>query len=182
MSYLDQIKQHQPQPRIGISACLLGERVRYDGGHKRHPFLADTLAQLVEFVPICPEVEVGMGTPRETLHLVGDPAAPLLLTTETGQDHTGAMQAWAAQRLSTLAELELHGYIFKSRSPSCGLLDVPIYPLAGGAAQSGRGLFASALLVRFPALPVTEESRLNDVAGREDFLARVFIYYQEERA
>ncbi len=181
MAMLDQIGQLSERLRIGISACLLGQPVRYDGGHKRYAFLADTLAQFVDLVPVCPEVEVGMGTPRETLHLVGDPAAPLMVTTETAQDHTVAMQAWSAQRLDALAELALCGYIFKSRSPSCGLVNVPIYPLDGGAEQTGRGLFASALVTRFPALPVIEEGVLNDAADRKDFLERVWAYYQAQR-
>ncbi|MBF0496332.1 MAG: DUF523 domain-containing protein, partial [Deltaproteobacteria bacterium] len=106
--------------KIGVSACLLGEQVRYDGGHRRNPFIADTLGQFVQFVPVCPEAECGFGVPRETMRLVGDPEAPRLVTTQTGQDHTNRMRAWTEHRVAELGGDDLSGFIFKSGSPSCG--------------------------------------------------------------
>ncbi len=170
---------HAPQPiRIGISACLLGQEVRFDGGHKRDQFLADTLGQQVEWVPVCPEVEMGLGTPRETLRLVQDQGRRdsfRMVTTRTGIDHTDGMNRWAARRLDALArdEPDLCGYVLKKDSPSCGMERVKTYSSeAGMPERNGRGLFASALLRRFPTLPVEEEGRLNDLALRENFIER----------
>jgi uncharacterized protein YbgA (DUF1722 family)/uncharacterized protein YbbK (DUF523 family) len=160
--------------RLGVSACLMGEPVRYDGGHKRDPFLTETLAPFVEWVPVCPELEIGLGVPRDTLRLVGEPRAPRLVVERTGEDLTPAMQRFVRRRLDDLAALELDGYVLKGASPSCGLFRVRVYGEGGVAGAGGRGIFASALVERFPALPVEEEGRLSDPVLRENFLERVF--------
>jgi len=170
-------------PRIGISACLLGDQVRFDGGHKRDPFLTDVLAPHVHYVRVCPEVEVGMGTPRETLRLVRAGSASVrMVTTRTGIDHTDAMAAWSARRLSELEREDLSGYILKKESPSCGMERVKVFGESGMAERNGRGIFAAALLRRFPNLPVEEEGRLADPRLRENFIERVFAYQRLRRS
>ena len=166
-----------PPIRIGISACLLGEEVRFDGGHKRDRFLTEVLGPFVEWVPVCPEVELGMGTPRETLRLVRGGSGLRMVTTRTEIDHTEAMNRWAARRVEALAREDLSGYVLKKDSPSCGMERVKVYSAAGGMPErSGRGLFAAALMTRFPDLPVEEEGRLSDPRLRENFIERVFAY------
>jgi uncharacterized protein YbgA (DUF1722 family)/uncharacterized protein YbbK (DUF523 family) len=166
--------------RIGISACLLGEEVRFDGGHKRDPFLTRVLGPHVEWVPICPEVEVGMGTPREPLRLERVPGAAGLrmLTTRSRVDHTDSMNRWARGRLDRLSRdaQDLCGYILKKDSPSCGMERVKTYGRGGMPERNGRGLFASALIERFPLLPVEEEGRLSDPRLRENFIERIFTF------
>lgn len=163
--------------RIGVSACLLGQGVRWDGGHQRDRFVADVLADFVEFVPVCPEVGSGLPTPRGTLRLVGDPAAPRLRFRESGVDHTDALEAFARGETRRLADLELCGFILKKDSPSCGMERVRVYhPGGGSAVRTGVGLFARALLRSQPNLPVEEDGRLNDPVLRENFLERVFAY------
>jgi uncharacterized protein YbgA (DUF1722 family)/uncharacterized protein YbbK (DUF523 family) len=168
--------------KIGISACLLGQEVRFDGGHKRDRFLTDVLGPHVEWVPICPEVEMGLGTPRETLRLVrvGGDAAPLrMITTRTGIDHTDSMNRWARTRLDALEREapDLCGYVLKKDSPSCGMERVKTFGGERGSPErNGRGLFAAALIDRFPSLPVEEEGRLSDSRLRENFIERVFAY------
>ena len=160
--------------RIGVSACLLGQPVRYDGGHKADPFILETLGRYFSWVPVCPEVEIGLGTPRETLRLVGDTAAPKLIATVSGRNHTSAMQHFAEKRLTQLAALGLHGYILKRNSPSCGMMGVPVYDSSATPRLRGRGLFAQVLAARLPLLPVEEEGRLQDPRLREHFVDRVF--------
>jgi uncharacterized protein YbgA (DUF1722 family)/uncharacterized protein YbbK (DUF523 family) len=160
--------------KMGISACLLGEHVRYDGGHKLDRFLRDTFGQYVAFVSVCPEVECGLPTPRESMHLVGDPADPHLVTTRTGIDHTDRMKQWSRKRLDDLAKEELCGFIFKRNSPSSGMTGVKIYTDAGKQAHQGSGLFASAFMSYFPLIPVEDEGRLHDPRLRENFIERVF--------
>jgi uncharacterized protein YbgA (DUF1722 family)/uncharacterized protein YbbK (DUF523 family) len=163
-------------PVIGVSRCLLGERVRYDGGHKRDRFLTETLAPFVRFVPVCPEVECGLGVPRESLRLVGDPAAPRLVTVRSGVDHSERMAQWAQARLDELAGEGLCGFVFKHGSPSSGMARVKVYPEGGGIPQmKGRGVFAGRFLDRFPLIPAEDEGRLNDAALRENFIERVFV-------
>lgn len=164
--------------RIGVSACLLGEEVRFDGGHKRDAFLTSTLEPHVEFVPVCPEVEMGLGTPRETLRLVRTGRGVRMITTRTAIDHTDAMNRWSARRLDALERENLSGYVLKKDSPSCGMERVKTYsPGAGDVPKrDGRGLFAAALLERMPLLPVEEEGRLSDPVLRENFIERVFAY------
>jgi uncharacterized protein YbgA (DUF1722 family)/uncharacterized protein YbbK (DUF523 family) len=160
--------------RLGISQCLLGDPVRYDGGHKLDHFLRDTLGRYVTFVPVCPEVECGLPVPRESMRLVGDPASPRLVTTRTGIDHTERMQNWARGRLDQLAHEDLCGFVFKKNSPSSGMLRVKVYNAAGVPASSGSGLFAQAFMARFPRIPVEEEGRLHDPKLRENFIERMF--------
>ncbi len=161
--------------KVGISACLLGEKVRYDGGHKLDRFLRDTLGQYVEYVPVCPEVESGLGIPREALRLVGDVAAPRLVTSRTNRDFTDKMNAWAKGRLAELESEDLCGFVFKSKSPSSGMARVKVYNDKGMPVQQGVGLFARAFMEHFSLIPVEEEGRLHDPKLRENFIERIFI-------
>lgn len=166
-----------PSPlRIGISRCLLGEEVRFDGGHKRDSFLADTLSRYVEWVPVCPEVEVGLGIPREAMRLVGDARAPRLITIKTGIDHTHAMERFSHRHVRELEAMDLCGYVFKKDSPSCGTERVRVYNRHGMPNRTGVGLFARAFMEHFPLVPVEEEGRLNDPLLQENFIERVFCY------
>lgn len=160
--------------RLGISTCLLGEPVRYDGGHKRDRFITDTLGQYVEFVPVCPETECGLGVPRESMRLQGDPAAPRLVTSRTGVDHTDRMVAWAERRLKELEKEDLCGFIFKSDSPSSGMERVRVYSDKGMPERKGVGIFARRFMEHFPLLPVEEEGRLHDPKLRENFIESIF--------
>jgi uncharacterized protein YbbK (DUF523 family)/uncharacterized protein YbgA (DUF1722 family) len=162
--------------RLGISSCLLGHEVRYDGGEKRDRFLTDVLGRVVEWVPVCPEVELGMGVPREPVRLVGDGDAVRMLAETSGRDHTRAMQTWARRQLRLVARLDLCGYVLKQESPSCGVQRVRVHGPAGRSAKRGRGLFAAELRQAFPHLPVEEEGRLADPAIRESFVERIFAY------
>lgn len=169
-------KWQQPDRiRLGVSSCLLGDEVRYDGGHKRDTFLVDTLGPFVDWVPVCPEVEIGLGVPRPPIRLVGDdPGAPRLIVEKSGEDLTARMRRWAAARVVELGGLGLHGYVLKRGSPSCGLLRVRVYGEDGAPGRVGRGLFAAALVDALPLLPVEEEGRLTDPGIRENFIERVF--------
>lgn len=160
--------------RLGVSACLLGAEVRYDGGHKKDSFLTDTLGPFVEWIPVCPEVEIGLGIPRDTLRLAGDEEAPRLVVQKTGEDLTARMRRYAETKTRQLEALGLHGYVLKRASPSCGLFRVRVYRESGTPIGGGRGLYADELVRRFPALPVEEEGRLSDAAIRENFIERVF--------
>ncbi len=162
--------------RVGVSACLMGEAVRFDGGHKRNDFLADALGNFVEFVPVCPEVEIGLGVPRATLRLVREKSETRLLANDTGADHTQAMLRFAERRAVALAREDLSGYVLKKDSPSCGMERVRVYGADGILWRDGRGLFARVLLARYPNLPVEEEGRLKDPQLRENFIERVFAY------
>jgi uncharacterized protein YbgA (DUF1722 family)/uncharacterized protein YbbK (DUF523 family) len=160
--------------KIGVSACLLGEEVRFDGGHKHDRYLTGVLGRFVSYVPVCPEVECGMGIPRETLRLVGDPEQPRLVTTRTGIDHTERMKKWAAERLDRLEKEDLCGFVFKKDSPSSGMVRVKVYNEKGMPEKKGSGIFARAFMDRFPLIPTEEEGRLNDMGLRENFLEQVF--------
>ncbi|MFO7496931.1 MAG: DUF523 and DUF1722 domain-containing protein [Desulfobacterales bacterium] len=160
--------------KIGVSSCLLGNPVRWNGGHKRDSFIVDTLGQFVEFVPVCPEVECGLGVPRETLRLVGEPENPRLVTSRSNLDHTERMQQWAAARLAELATEDLCGFIFKKDSPSSGMARVKVYTPKGMPHKTGVGVFARAFMQRFPLVPVEEEGRLNDPKLRENFIEQIF--------
>jgi uncharacterized protein YbgA (DUF1722 family)/uncharacterized protein YbbK (DUF523 family) len=164
--------------RIGISSCLLGEQVRYDGGHKRDAYLVETLGPYVEWVPVCPEVEMGLGTPRDTLRLVRVAEAIRMVMPKTGADHTKGMRSFSSRRMRALADQDLCGYILKKGSPSCGMERVRVFDAHGVPTKSGRGLFAEALLERLPNLPVEEEGRLADPRLRENFIERVFAYHR----
>jgi uncharacterized protein YbgA (DUF1722 family)/uncharacterized protein YbbK (DUF523 family) len=163
--------------RLGISACLLGQPVRFDGGHKLDRFITDTLGKYVEFVPVCPEVECGLGVPREAMRLVGAPAAPRLMTIRTKVDLTERMAAWARKRVQELEQENLCGFIFKSKSPSSGMERVKVYsdPPQGAPVTRGVGLFARAFMEHFPLLPVEDEGRLHDPVLRENFIERLFV-------
>jgi uncharacterized protein YbbK (DUF523 family) len=159
--------------KIGISTCLTGEKVRYDGGHKLDRYITDTLGQYLDYVPVCPEVEYGLPVPREPLRLVGDSASPRLLTSRTGIDHTEGMSRWAERRLDDLEREEICGFIFKSRSPSSGLKGVKVYTASGMPSHSGTGIFAAAFIRRNPLLPVIDDGRLHDPSLRETFVDAV---------
>ncbi|HSQ34792.1 MAG TPA: DUF523 and DUF1722 domain-containing protein [Candidatus Binatia bacterium] len=162
--------------KLGISSCLLGNKVRFDGGHKFDPFLVNTLGQFVEYVPVCPEVESGFPVPREAFRLVGAPAAPRLLTRQSGVDATAQMENWMEKKLPLLEKENLCGFIFKSKSPSSGMERVKVYNEKGMAEKNGVGIFARALMARLPLLPVEEEGRLQDIPLRENFIVRIFVY------
>ena len=170
-----------PPIRIGISSCLLGEPVRFDGGHKRDPFLTDTFGAFVEWVPVCPEVECGFGTPRESMRLVRVDGDVRLLTVRTAVDLTDRLAAYTRRRVAELDAEELCGYVLKKDSPSCGMHRVKIYATGGVPEKAGRGIFADGLVQRFPALPVEEEGRLSDPRLRENFVERVFAYARLRR-
>lgn len=162
--------------RLGISRCLLGDEVRFDRGHKRDQFLTDVLGRYVEWVPVCPEVEAGLGIPREAMRLVGNPQHPRLVTITSKHDHTAALEAMVEGRLDSLRKLNLSGFVFKRGSPSCGIERVRVYTPQGMPSHSGAGIFAKAFRDEFPLIPVEEEGRLCDAALRENFIERVFCY------
>ena len=162
--------------RIGISSCLLGEKVRYDSGHKLDRYITDVLGKYFSFVPVCPEVEVGMGVPREPVHLAGDEKAPRMVGNTSGEDWTDRMIKFRENRLRQLEKYELSGYILKKDSPSCGMERVKIYKGSGAPSKAARGLWGGALVDHFPPLPIEEEGRLNDHRLRENFIVRVFAY------
>ena len=164
------------RPRVGVSSCLLGEAVRFDGGHKRTTVLTEVLGPLVEWVPVCPEVEMGLGTPRDTLRLDRSGGDLRMVVSKTGRDHTHAMRDFAARRVLELATRGLSGYVFKANSPSCGVERVLVYTEGGTPERTGRGLFAEELIRQNPLLPVEEEGRLSDARIRDDFIERVFAY------
>ncbi len=164
--------------RVGVSSCLLGNQVRYDGGHKQDRYVLDTLAQYVDLVSVCPEVEVGMTIPRPTVRLEGDPDSPRMVAPSTGEDWTARMNAYAKRRAAELAEHELCGFIFKKNSPSCGVWRVKVYADKGMPSRQGSGLFAAEMVRRYPQLPIEEEGRLCDPHLRENFLERVFAYHR----
>lgn len=160
--------------RVGISSCLLGDEVRFDGGHKRDAQLIDLLGPHVEWIRVCPEVEVGMGVPREPVRLVRAGGDVRMITVSTSIDYTDAMRAWAARRAAALAAMDLDGYVLKSDSPSCGMDGVKLYdPESRSWSRDGVGLFAAALMAACPDLPVEEEGRLADPAIRARFIQRL---------
>jgi len=161
--------------RLGISTCLLGENVRYDGGHKLDRFLTDTLGQYVVYVPVCPEVECGLPIPRESMHLEGDPESPRLVTLRTKLDMTERMVNWAKKRVVELEKEGLCGFIFKSDSPSSGMERVRVYNEKGMPVKKGVGMFARIFMEHYPLLPVEDEGRLHDPKLRENFIERIFV-------
>ena len=160
---------------VGVSACLLGEKVRYDGGDKYDRQLVENLGRYFRLVPVCPEVESGMTVPREPMRLEGEPAAPRLVTHQSRRDLTDQMLAYCRAKQPWLAQQGLSGFVFKSKSPSSGPWKVPVHS-PGGTQHSASGLFAGAVLRQFPLLPVEEEGRLQDQELREGFIERVFAY------
>jgi uncharacterized protein YbgA (DUF1722 family)/uncharacterized protein YbbK (DUF523 family) len=161
---------------LGISTCLLGENVRYDGGHRLDRFLTETLGQYVHYIPVCPEVECGLPIPREAMHLEGDLNSPLLVTSRTKQDMTERMVQWAQRRVVELEKEDLCGFIFKSNSPSSGMEGVRVYNEKGIPIKKGVGMFARVFMDHFPLLPVEDEGRLSDPKIRENFIERIFAF------
>ena len=162
------------RPRIAISACLLGEKVRFDGQGKRAPWLRNHLSDHVDWVPLCPEVGIGLSVPRDTLRLVSSSQGPRLVTTRTGEDHTEAMTSWSAVKLDELSEQDVDGFLLASKSPSCGLSRVRLYDQNNVPSTSQEGVFGAALKQRFPRLPASESGQLNDPRLRDEFVERVF--------
>lgn len=173
--------RYDDRPRVGISQCLLGEEVRYDGGHKRDRFITDVLAGCFDWVPVCPEMEVGMGTPREPVRLQRGPDGPRMVGVESGEDWTGRMRAYSRRRCDELAPAGLRGFILKSASPSCGMEEVELHDRHDGSSRDGVGLFARQLMDRFPDLPVEEEGSLDDLRLRDSFICRVYTYHRWRR-
>ncbi|HEY6105567.1 MAG TPA: DUF523 and DUF1722 domain-containing protein [Anaeromyxobacteraceae bacterium] len=169
------MKAGQGEIRVGVSTCLLGQHVRFERGHKKDAFVTGPLARFVALVPVCPEVDLGMGTPRESVRLVRLGDGVRMVGHRSGTDHTDAMRRWAEGQVRELEGEDLCGYVLKKDSPSCGMERVKVYA-KGPAARTGRGLFAEALMDRMPLLPVEEEGRLNDPRLRENFIERVFAY------
>jgi len=166
--------------RLGISSCLLGQEVRYDGGHKRDVFLIETLGRHVEWVPVCPEIEAGMGVPREPIRLerVAGRDAIRVRAPRSGTDWTEALTTTVRQRVEALAAMDLSGYVLKSKSPTCGLFRVRVWHDADQPDRDGTGVFAAELQRRLPQLPLEEEGRLLDARLRENFIERVFAYWR----
>ena len=169
-----------PVIRLGISSCLLGEQDRWDGGHKLDPWLADQLGRFARYYPVCPEVGCGFGVPREPLCLVGDPSAPRLVTSRSKQDHTRRMLQWARSKVRELDGKDLCGFVFKGKSPNCGIARVRVYGVKGKGAPSstGQGLFARAFMDHFPLFPVEDDGRLHDPQLRANFIERCFVMQQ----
>ena len=169
-------EQNMEKIKLGISACLLGEKVRYDGQHKLDRFLAGTLSEYVEWVPVCPEVGCGLPVPREAMHLAGNPESPRLVTVRSGIDHTERMLDWTKSKLEELEKEALCGFVFKSKSPSSGMTKVKVYNDNGMPSKTGVGLFAREFMKKFPLLPVEDEGRINDPILRENFIERIFVF------
>lgn len=164
--------------RVGVSSCLLGREVRYDGGHKRDRYLTDVIGDWVKWVPVCPELEIGLGVPRPTIRLEGVAADPRLIEPGSGEDLTERMTDYSEKRVTELQELDLDGYVLKRASPSCGMERVRVWNDGGMPDKSGVGVFADVLMGRWPNLPVEEEGRLNDAVLRENFVERIFFRHR----
>lgn len=162
--------------KLGISACLLGEKVRYDGGHKLDTFIKDALGKYAEYVPVCPEVECGLGVPRKSMRLEGKPDSPRLIITEIRQDMTRRMVNWSQKRAIQLENEGIRGFIFKSNSPSCGIKKVNVYNEKNIPVEAGAGIFAEIFIKHFPLLLVEDEEHLNDPGLRENFIERIFAF------
>ena len=163
------------RPRLAVSSCLLGQAVRYDGRHKRHNWLVDTLGRCVDFEPLCPEVSIGLGIPREPVQLTGDPRHPCVrAVSHPDRDVTADLQAEGHAVATTLGGVA--GYVFKSRSPSCGLFHVGVLTESGRIVHSGQGVYARVIQKACPCLPLEEEGRLDDAALRENFVNRLYTY------
>ncbi|UCD64883.1 MAG: DUF523 and DUF1722 domain-containing protein [Candidatus Zixiibacteriota bacterium] len=162
--------------KIGISTCLLGQKVRFDGGHKHDRYITDMLGQYFRFLPVCPELEIGMGVPREAVRLEGSADSPQMVGNKTRKDWTEKMVRYSEKRVRARDLSDICGYILKKDSPSCGMERVKIYGDSGMARRDGVGLYAASLLKHFPLLPIEEEGRLNDARLRENFIVRVFSY------
>jgi uncharacterized protein YbgA (DUF1722 family)/uncharacterized protein YbbK (DUF523 family) len=161
-------------PSLGVSSCLVGQEVRFDGGHTRNPFVVDQLGRWFDCVPVCPEVEMGMGIPRPTIRLEEHSAGVRLVAPSTGEDFTARMSRFSKRRVRELQKSDLDGYVLKKSSPSCGMERLRVYGSDGPIRRDGVGFFARELMERWPALPIEEEGRLNDARLRENFIERVF--------
>jgi len=164
------------KPCMGISPCLLGKKVRYDGGDRRNRYITDTLGKYFAWIPVCPEVEYGLGIPREPMQLVGDPARPRIVTISTGIDHTDGMVKWAENKFVELEKEDLCGFIFKSKSPSSAIQGVTILSSSGISCGVGPGIFGGAFIRQFSMIPVIDDEQLEDPVSRKDFLEKVFAF------
>jgi len=169
------------RPRVAVSACLLGEAVRWDGAHKRDAYVTDELARLVELVPVCPEVEIGLGVPREPVRIDLVDGERRLVAPGIGSDHTAAMRAYAEREVTELRRLGIAGCVLKSRSPSCGVRDTPVHPDGGEPTDPGPGSFTEVLQARLPGLPIEDERALQEPSARASFLECVFDYARTHR-
>ncbi len=163
--------------KLGISSCLIGELVRYNGQHKRDNYIINVLGQFASWIPVCPEVEVGMGVPREPIRLVDEDGDIRVKTTKTQRDYTDALAKYSTKRCLALATELLDGYILKAKSPTCGMERVKVYK-GNGVRKDGVGAFAKVLMATMPELPVEEEGRLNDPRLRENFISRCYAYHR----
>ncbi len=177
-----EVRKGGSRPRVGISACLLGEKVRYDGGHKRDDLLLESLGKHLDFVPVCPEYELGLGVPREPIALAGDPENPRLVGLETGVDLTERMRSFCRKRAGQAAAEGIRGFILKSKSPSCGLGGLEVLQPGGEILKVGVGFWARALLESLPGLPVEESDRLRDPSRQRAFLEKVMAYSGKQSA
>jgi uncharacterized protein YbbK (DUF523 family) len=171
------------RPRVGVSACLLGRQVRYDGDHKRDAWVAGELARAFELVPVCPEVELGLGVPRDPIRLVTAPTGTRLVCPRTGRDLTTEMSAWAETRVRALAAERLAGFVLKAASPSCGPAAVKVFASSEAetpASLDGTGFFARALLREFPDMPIADETALATPAARQSFVESVMVYCEKK--
>lgn len=162
--------------KVGVSTCLLGQKVRFDGGHKKDHYITDILGDYFRFIPVCPELEIGMGVPREAVRLEGDPDSPRMVASRSGKDWTHAMNRYTARRVKQRDLSDICGYVLKKDSPSCGMERVKLYDSSGMPGRKAVGLYAAGLLKQLPLLPVEEEGRLNDLKLRDNFIVRVFAY------
>ena len=166
--------------RVGISSCLMGAEVRFDGGHKRDTYINTTLSRYFEFVPVCPEVAIGLATPREPIRLVQIDHEVRVRGVRTPElDVTQPLREYAREMATHLGDI--HGYIFKRGSPSCGMERVKIYAERGMPTKRGTGAYAEVFMAQRPLLPCEEEGRLGDPVLRENFIVRVFVYYRWRR-
>jgi len=172
------IRNPSARIKIGVSSCLLGEKVRWDGNHKQDAVVKNQLGRIFEWVPTCPEVEIGMGIPRESVHLTGSSKSPRMAGTTTATDWTQRMNRYSKKRSRELAKMNVCGYIFKSKSPSCGIARIPVVAKNGKTQSKGRGLFAELFIQQYPLVPVEDEDRLHDARVRENFITRVFAYHR----
>jgi uncharacterized protein YbbK (DUF523 family) len=164
------------KPRVGISPCLLGKKARYDGGHRHNRYITDILGKYFGWIPVCPEVECGLGIPREPMCLVGDPEKPRLVMISTGVDHTDEMMKWTENKLAALEKEDLCGFIFKSKSPSSAIRGVTILSPSGVECGTGAGIFGGAFVKHFSLIPVIDDEQLSDPVLRRDFLEKVFAF------
>jgi len=164
---------------IGVSSCLMGEMVRYDGAHQRNAYLCSELNRYFSYIPICPEMGIGLGRPRPTISLVGEAGKERALIRDGNEtDLTQALEQFAESQQGKLKEVR--GYVLKSKSPSCGMKAVKLHKSLNGMmlGKFGVGVYAKRLMELFPHLPIEEEGRLNDAVLRENFIERVFAYHE----